>query len=181
MHNHTSHLPIVYLTSLIVSSLLTDCGYTRLAATPPKPITPLPDLCVVEFRSSSRLVHMMDAPDDWIEVSSVVRVKNVGHAPFIGTLFVGWTDKREHFRPRAYDHFGPYMPCTLTPGDSVDLLKSWSYPVEQAATPVELTVLTDTRSLPPEDAERFNCGLSPADEERHDNNDTLVVVHPEIR
>jgi len=166
---------------LLIINVLNSCSYTQFAKSQERPnrYHQLADLVVKQVKTSLRRVLYADAPDEQLAVTFNVRVQNIGHAPFEGTLFIGWIDRPEHFQSSQVDHVGPYKPCTLTPGDSIDLSESWSYPLRQSTTPVKLILLTDSRSISQNDAPTYHCGAFPVQEERYDNNQWSVIVQPD--
>lgn len=163
----------------LIALVLTGCNYTRLARSERKPIghAELPDLAVRGVSTTITPVQYMDAPEEQLHVTITVHIQNIGRAPIVGTLFIGWIDRLDRSTSAGrFDHVGPFKPCTLSPGDSVDLTESWSYPLDQPSTPVELVLLTDTRSISQNDAPLYNCGAFPVQEERYDNNEWSTVV-----
>lgn len=171
----------MYVVILLTATLVSACNYTRLARMEPRPTEYglLPDLSVRHVNASLRHVRLMDAPEKEISVTFQVRIMNTGDTSFHETLFIGWIDRPHHIQPTVYDHLGPVTPCTLAPGDSIDLTESWSYPIDQPTTAVKLIVLTDERSIRQNDAQIYHCGAFPVQEERYDNNESFTILYPD--
>ena len=169
-----------YFGAVLAATLVCGCAYTRLDRPVPSRTesTRLPDLAIASLSTSVQQTRFADGPDE-IQARIQVRVINFGHAPFHGTLFLGWIDRPPVMERKELNYVGPYQPCTLAPGDSVDLARIFYYPIDQPTTEVKVIVLTDQRMMQPDDASIYNCGSSPVMEERYDNNEFITTVYPD--
>jgi hypothetical protein len=181
MTNSYSKTSRTYGVIFFTAIFLSGCSYTRLATEASKPTQhcPLSDLAIMKVNTFIGRVQYMDAPEEEISVCLHVRITNTGHAPFHGTVFIGWSDTPDLSHPTVYNHLGPFQPCTLAPGDFIDLTESWTHPLSQPTTTIKFNILTDERSIPHNDASLYHCGAFPVQEERFDNNEGFTLVYPD--
>jgi len=114
------------LTLLCIQAICAGCGYTILGKSAQRESpcpgigeASLPDLSIDDINASTHWVPGVTVENyPMIGTTFTITVRNVGSAPFDGSILLSYTDNESDMRAKRYPHHGKVSRLSLQVGDS---------------------------------------------------------------